>query len=201
MAATALVTGDLATGRAIIEEIERIGVVVDSALWLQDEDTGDWRLVIASPTVDRQGPRYAYERLSEVLATLGDSGLAIKHISVVGVADRFVRELKRVIGTSDCLHEIQLDYITIGGQSFKSARIFRVHGGKLEPGARVRVKANGQLGTVRKVVKTPTGPRYLVLYDLRPEDLRPLDGTPRSPVGQDLSADELDFQYVVRTGG
>jgi hypothetical protein len=201
MGTTILVGDQIVAGREIIGRLERAGIVVDSALWLQDEETGEWRLVIASPCVDRHGPRRVYERLSEILATIGGPGVGISNVSVLSMADRFVRDLKRLIGTNDGLHDIRLDYLTVGGRTFRSARIYRVSGGSIEKDARVRVKENGRLGTVRGVLKVPGGTRYLVLYDLRPEDVTPLSPSPPPVAGQDFAAQDLEFLYVVRTGG
>ncbi|HYU19586.1 MAG TPA: hypothetical protein VEQ11_12920 [Chloroflexota bacterium] len=200
MATTILVGSQVDAGRAIIGRLESAGIVVDSALWLQDEDTDEWRLVIASPCVDRKGPRYVYERLSEILATMEEPGVGVGNISVLAVADRFVRDLKRLVGTNDSLHNIRVDYPAIGGRTFRSTRIYRVSGGSLEKDARVRVKEDGRLGTVRGVVDAPGGTRYLVLYDLRPEDIQSLGTSPRPPVRLDFGAQDLEFLYVVRAG-
>jgi hypothetical protein len=57
------------------------------------------------------------------------------------------------------------------------------------------------MGTVRGVIDTPHEPRYLVLYDRSWSDIRPLSDEPRPPIGQDYGEQDLDFLYVVRTGG
>ena len=80
--------------------------------------------------------------------------LRIDGIGVLTTSNRLITDLKRLVGTNEDFHEIRLDYIAIGGQLFRSARIYRVSGGSLEKDARVRVKANGRLGTVRAVVPT-----------------------------------------------
>lgn len=201
MATTTLVNDLIAAGRQVITRLEQAGIDIDTALWLQDEDSGDWRLVVASEYVDRHGPRPVYERLVELHAISNFDGLRIDDISVLTTKDRLIRDLKRLVGTNDDLHEIRLNYIAIGGQLFRSARIYRVSGGSLEKDARVRVKANGRLGTVRAAIPTSSGLRYVVMYDLRPEDVRPLDTGSIPEVGQDFTAEDLEFLYVVRTGG
>lgn len=201
MATTALVNDLIAAGREVIRRLEQAGIDIDTALWLQDEDSGDWRLVVASEYVDRHGPRHVYELLAENLGTSALPDLRIDDISVLATRDRYITDLKRLVRTNDDLHEIRLNFLSIGGQTFKSARIYRVSGGSLEKDARVRVKANGRLGTVRAVFPTPHGVRYLVMYDLRPEDIRPLGTGPIPEAGQDFGADDLEFLYVVRTGG
>jgi hypothetical protein len=199
VATTTLVTDLMAGGREVLDRLETANVSIDTALWLQDEETDEWRLVIASDYVDRHGSRPVYERLAELLPTPTLPDLRIDDVRVLTTRDRLVKDLKRLVGTNSDLQDIRLDHVAIGGELFRSARIYRVSGGSLEKDARVKV--NGRLGTVRAVVPTPHGPRYLVMYDLRPEDVRPLGTEPTSPAGQDFAADELEFLYVVRTGG
>lgn len=201
MATTTLVGDLIASGRKVVTRLEAAGTDVDTALWLQDDDSDDWRLVIASDYVDRHGPRHVYELLGGILGTTDLVEPRLDEIRVLTTRDRVVTDLKRLVGTNDDLHDIRLDYVAIGGQLFRSARIYRVSGGSLEKDARVKVKANGRLGTVRAVVQTPRGTRYVVMYDLRPEDIRPLGTEPRAEAGQDFAAEDLEFLYVVRTGG
>ena len=201
MATTTLVGDLIAEGREVIAQLERAGISVDTAVWLQAEDTDEWRLIIASDYVDQHGPRRVYERLAELLTVSNLVSLRIDDISVLTTRDHLIRGLKRRVATNGDLHDIRLDYVAIGGQLFRSARIYRVSGGSVEKDARVRVKANGRPGTVRAVIPTPHGTRYVVMYDLLPKDVRPLGTGPIPEVGQDFAADDLEFLYVVRTGG
>jgi hypothetical protein len=197
-----LVEADLVAGQSIIEGLERRGFIVDVAAWLRDYESGNWRLVISSPTVTIQGARPIYEAVSEILDGLSDANLelALDDILVASPTEGLIRDLKDRVGTNGDLFRIRLPRIDIGGRTM-SARIYRVAGGTIENGARVRVKATGQVGTVRSRLESPRGLRYLVLYDLTSEQLRPLDGSPRPHGGQDYAPDDLEFLYVVRTGG
>jgi len=196
-----LVEPDLIAGQEIVRDLDRRGISVDAALWLQDWDTGVWRLVLSSPAVTSLGPRRIYQATAEILGELPDAQIRLDDISVVGPHHSLVKDLRNVVRTNGDLHQIRLDNLELGGSRFRSARIYRVTGGSFENGARVRIKATDQLGTVRGVVNAPSGPRYLVLYDFRPEDAQPLGSEPRPPVGQDYAADDLELLYVVRTGG
>jgi hypothetical protein len=201
MATPTLVNDLFVSGREVLTRLEETGITLDAALWLQDDDSDDWRLIIATEDVDRLGPRHVYERLASIVRAADTPDFGLGDIGVFGTTSRVIAELKRRVGTSGGFHDIRLDDIPLGGRLYRTARIYRVSGGSLERDARVKVKTNGRLGTVRAVVLTPHGPRYLVMYDLRPEDVRPLGTEPTSPAGQDFAADELEFLYVVRTDG
>jgi len=199
MVATALVGDLVETGRKLILDLDEMGVVVDTAFWALDAEADQWQFVIASPDVDRHGPRNVYGLISTLLGPSSESGVASEVISVRGVRDRLIKDLKRRLQTNGALHDLRLDYVSANGRFFRLMRVYRAAGGSLENGARVTVKAIGRLGTVTAVIDTPSGPRYMVMYDMRPEDFLPLDSTPRQPSGQDYGADELELLYVVRS--
>jgi hypothetical protein len=180
---TILVGTDLQAGRQIVEELESLGITVDVAAWLQDDETGTWRLVLSSPALTRSGSRRVYDAVVALLRRMDDVDLDLDDVRVLSPHDGIVSDLKNRIRTNDDLQEIRLDGLYLGGQSFRAARIYRVVGGhntsnKIEHGARVRVKATGQLGTVQGVVRTSGGPRYLVLYDLNPDNVQSVGEEP-----------------------
>ncbi|MCC7368036.1 MAG: hypothetical protein IT306_06415 [Chloroflexi bacterium] len=180
---TTLVDVDLEAGRAIVNALEARGFVIDVAAWLQDDETGVWQLAISSPDGGQIGSRPIYAAILELLPALSISELDLSDFYVAGPNQHIVRDLKRRVGTDDGLHDIRFELLSVGNRLYRSARIYRVRGDAIGHDARVRVKATGQSGTVQGVIDTPAGPRYLVLYDRDPDDLRRLDGAPRPPAG------------------
>jgi hypothetical protein len=204
---TTLVDADLKAGWQVIEELERRGTPIDVAAWLQDDATGVWRLLVSSPTAGETGFRPIYEAILNLLHELRDTDLDLDNFLVAGPNQHLVKDLKRLVRTGDEPQMIRLDGLNLGLRHFRSGRIYRVKSGGfpdggLEQDARVRVKSTGRLGTVGGVFDTPHGPRYLVLYDLRPEDIRPLrEDEPPTDAGQDFGARDLELLYAVRPGG
>lgn len=188
-----LVRQDLEAGRQIVEGLDHQGISVDTAAWLRDDESGLWHLVISSPSVAAQGAGPVYEVVDRLLRQQDSPALdlTLDDITVVAPGQHLIRDLKKRVATDDEIYEIRLH----------DARVYRALGTAIDNGARVRVKQTGHLGTVRGVFQTSQGPRYLVMYDITPDDLKPLDAAPRPPSGQDYAADELEFLYVVRTGG
>ncbi len=64
---TALVGGDIDAGQIVVRSLDDSGFLVVAALWLWVVDLEKWRFVLASPFVDSDGPRAAYEKLQKVL--------------------------------------------------------------------------------------------------------------------------------------
>ncbi|MGE3914011.1 MAG: hypothetical protein AB7K36_31995, partial [Chloroflexota bacterium] len=172
----------------------------------QDDETGDWRLILSSPALTKPGSRRVYNALVSVLRGPNRSDVDIDSVRVLSPSDGVIQDLKQRVYTSADLQDIRLDGLYLGDQSYRAARIYRVMGAhmdgqRIERGARVRVKATGQLGTVHGIVRPPGGPRYLVLYDIDSANVRSLGEEARQPVGQDFAADELDVLYVIRSVG
>jgi hypothetical protein len=190
---TTLVERDFEAGLEIVRGLEDRYIPVDLAAWLKDDETGAWQLLVSSPSAATDGTRPVYEVLDGLLREKRDiiDQLSLDDIVVAEPDERIVRELKSRVSTDNGLYRLRLH----------NARVYRALGDTVDYGARVRVRGTNRFGTVRGIIPTPRGQRFLVLYDLTPDQLRPLDGSPRPPVGQDYAVDELDFLYVVRTGG
>lgn len=66
-----LVDEKIESGKRIIEALRRQRFSISSAFWCRMPESGYWRLVIASPMVDRIGPLAGYRSLNEILRNLG----------------------------------------------------------------------------------------------------------------------------------
>jgi hypothetical protein len=203
---TTLVNADLHAGRQIVQDLEAQGFSIDVAAWLQDEESGNWYLILSSPALTRPGSKRVYEAVVSLLRSHPDADIDLDTVRMLSPNDGIARDLKRRVRTNADLQDIRLDGLYLGNRSYRAARIYRVidgrgGGARIEHGARVRIKATGQPGTVHGVVHTRRGPRYLVLYDIGAKDGRSLGEQPQAPTGHDYAADELELLYVVRSGG
>lgn len=72
MATAALVDRDLEIGRKILVTLRQANIEVSVAFWAYVSQSSDWQFFIATPLVDSEGPKSAYER---VLRTLHDAGM------------------------------------------------------------------------------------------------------------------------------
>ena len=59
MGATILV--DIEKGKELLKALDKKGVNVRTAFWRYIPEASEWRLVLAMPLVDREGPRAGYE--------------------------------------------------------------------------------------------------------------------------------------------
>lgn len=86
---------DLDVGRRIVDLLKTAQFGVQAALWLYFSEADQWRLVIATPLVQRRGPMQAYGELQKILLK-NDIALDLSRISLVSPKDPFVQGLRRV---------------------------------------------------------------------------------------------------------
>lgn len=127
MGNSALVEGKIKDGEALLRELDNTGVEVKAAFWLYMPEPEEWRLKIAMPLVDSQGPRAAYVRIQEaIFETTEKLALALSEISVVSPKDQLVKLLKPVIRTGRGISGIRFSRNTINGTFIEDAYIYRI---------------------------------------------------------------------------
>lgn len=88
-------------------------------------DTSEWRLVLALPLLDREGPRAAYEAIRRALAKRSVD-LPLSLISAVSPNDPLVRELRRAVQTpSKAIRDIRFTGNVVGNILVEDAHIYR----------------------------------------------------------------------------
>jgi hypothetical protein len=81
-------------GRDMSLRLREKGFELVCSLWLYHPESNRWRLVLASPIVDREGPRRAYGIIAEILQENWDMGVWLRDISAVSPSDPLVQALR-----------------------------------------------------------------------------------------------------------
>src|SRR2546423_14588559 len=76
----------IAAGADLTRQLDRANWPVVASLWVYKPEMNEWRLLIASPSVDSEGPLAAYQGVSAALRS-GERGLSLENISVVSPED------------------------------------------------------------------------------------------------------------------
>lgn len=89
-------------GVEVIRSLRSAGMDLDLTFWLYTSDSNDWRLMIATPLVDTEGPRKTYARIGKALPNYIDKirEFDMLSITVISPNDKLVRSLKSVNLTS-----------------------------------------------------------------------------------------------------
>ena len=94
---TALVESDIIRGEELIGVLDKAEFPVSTALWLYASDRyAQWRLVIATPLVDDQGPLGAYKKLDKIVRKdLPNLVLFLQQVQLVSPSDSLIQSLKK----------------------------------------------------------------------------------------------------------
>lgn len=124
---TALVEKDVEEGKRLIEALDNAGFQVRAVLWFYLAESDEWRFVVASPLVERKGPKEAYAFVQTVLAQLlPPSGISLEEISVVSPEYDLIRLLKTAIQTGPGISGIRFTRNTINNTFIEDAYIYRM---------------------------------------------------------------------------
>lgn len=102
MVKTTLVEADLIAGWRLLVALhlpkDRIKIFrIKAAFWLYYGESEEWRLVIATPLVDEEGPLDTYTRLQPILFEIQPADLYLQNISVTSSSDPLARAFRKVI--------------------------------------------------------------------------------------------------------
>lgn len=81
---------DLEAGRSFVRKLRGSDFRLEAAFWNLDELTGEWRLVMATPLVHKEGRLVAYDKLRRLGSVLGfeqDLSRLIRDIDLVSPSE------------------------------------------------------------------------------------------------------------------
>ncbi len=87
MATATLVGREIEEGQRLIDALNQAGFLTDSALWIYSSESETWRLMLTSPTCDRQGSLQAYREILSVFRKV-EPELKIDWTSLVAVSPK-----------------------------------------------------------------------------------------------------------------
>jgi hypothetical protein len=106
-----------------------------AVFWLFRSESGVWRLVVATPLVDNEGPRKAYDTIARILdkAKLPDDRklseeLSIIRISALGLRDPLVKAFRKAFHTKrNDISWIHVFDSVLDGMHVDDAYIYRMN--------------------------------------------------------------------------
>ncbi|MCK4385659.1 MAG: hypothetical protein KAW16_07520 [candidate division Zixibacteria bacterium] len=124
---TALVEKVIQGGKGLIKALDKAGFQVEAAIWFYLTDSGEWRLLIASPFVEKNGPKKAYNFIQGVLAKSSPPlGISLKDISAVSPKHHLISLLRTAIRTGPDISDIRFTRNVINNTLIEDAYIYRI---------------------------------------------------------------------------
>lgn len=126
MVARTLVEKDIEAGSRLLKELDSERTDISSALWLYFDEDARWRLLLASPIVDAQGPLAAYTRVQEALAKLPvEERPEFTDISVVSPSDERIQAIRTAVKTGQGISKIRFGRNVVNNLYIDDALIYR----------------------------------------------------------------------------
>ena len=134
---TELVTEQIQVGIVLIETLDQSEFSVSAAMWFYMSENGEWRLMIASPYVDKNGPKKSYEFIQNILDELPkninaalysplSSYISLNNISVVGTNHELIKLIRMAIKTGHTISQIRFTKNVINNVLIEDALIYRM---------------------------------------------------------------------------
>jgi len=114
-------------GKELIEALDETQFEVKAAMWFYQADSDEWRLLIASPYVEENGPKKAYNLIQKELKKLSlPSGISLKDISLLSPQHDLIILMKKAIRTGAGISDIRFTRNVIDGRLIEDALIYRM---------------------------------------------------------------------------
>lgn len=95
MAKTLLVSVDVPLGREVLAALDAAGLGIKVALWAGLSAYEDWRLLLASPRLDKAGILGGYRAVNDAMDAAGISVYRAPIKMVLSMTDPSIKELRR----------------------------------------------------------------------------------------------------------
>jgi hypothetical protein len=113
-------------GKRLLQELDDENVKVDGALWFLFEENF-WKLMLALPTVEKDGPKAAYRKIQAALEKLKDSPrIDLKDVALVKPGAPLLGLLRATIPTEPGISGIRFSNNVIDGRLIPDAYIYRL---------------------------------------------------------------------------
>lgn len=93
-----LVTDDIANGEKAVKALDEEHVDVRSAFWFYDRDAAEYRLILAFPAVDREGPTSGYKLVQRAFLK-HHVPVPLRRVVVMGVNESLPKGVHRAVGS------------------------------------------------------------------------------------------------------
>jgi predicted metallo-beta-lactamase superfamily hydrolase len=121
-----LVAPEIETGKKIVQALDDAKLKIDVAMWAVLVEYGDWRLILASRRLAAKDMREAYSTLHEALDKAGFTIRQTSSIMILGMKDKFIRELRREFGKTDDAEGMRLGGYTFADRHIEDAYVYRI---------------------------------------------------------------------------
>jgi hypothetical protein len=115
-----------AAGAELTRKLDEANWPVTASFWYFVPNDNQWKLIVASPKLESEGPKQSYEAISHALSTLRRYFHDLEFISVVTPKNDVVRTLALALNTGPTIAGIRFSKNMINGHYIDDAYVYRV---------------------------------------------------------------------------
>lgn len=116
----------ISSGAKLTRKLDAAGWEPTASFWLYETENARWRLVLASPKVEQEGPKKAYETIARTLSQMDLQSLELTFITVVSSDHPLVNLLASAVNTGPTITGVRFSQNTINGKFIDDAYLYRV---------------------------------------------------------------------------
>jgi len=115
-------------GEELTRLLDQMNWRVTASLWFYFVEENQWKLLITSPWVGKEGPKRAYHRIQEALGKLQQDipKISLQDIVVTDESHPLISLMKIAIQTDNGISGIRFSKNVINGQVIEDAYIYRL---------------------------------------------------------------------------
>lgn len=123
-----LVDRNIVEGKELIEALDRRDLNIKAAMWFYFEESDEWKLLIATPMVDKKGTKEVYRLIQTVIGEMSESktSVSFKDVLVLSPKDDPITLVGNVIRTGPGLSGIRFTKNVINNKLIDDAYIYRL---------------------------------------------------------------------------
>lgn len=123
---TTLMEADLEFGKQVTRQLKEEEFPFEGAFWLYDEDADDWRLVVVTGLVDREGRQEAYLRLGRIISKTPRSDFGLLTAKVMSPQDPVFVALKKTFANGKSVEGVRLQHQVVNGVLIPAAYLYEI---------------------------------------------------------------------------
>lgn len=113
-------------GAELTRKLDEAKWPVSASFWYFEPDENRWKLIVASPRLETDGPRRSYEAISNAVGTLREHFDGLGFIAVVAPGNPVVRTLALAVSTGPAIAGIRFSKRMVDGHYIDDAYVYRV---------------------------------------------------------------------------
>ncbi|MBF8276922.1 MAG: hypothetical protein HW390_1995 [Candidatus Brocadiaceae bacterium] len=108
--------------------LDQMNWPVTASLWFYFVEENQWKMLLTSPSVEKEGPKRAYQRVQEALGKFqqGKPKIGLQDVAVTDESHPLISLMKIAIQTGRGISGIRFSKNVINGQVIEDAYIYRL---------------------------------------------------------------------------